>query len=213
MRLRVRPRHHGASCHPQPLFSEQGTIVRKLFASLLLLSSLVACSGGGASSYVGLWQTADKTPKTVEITKDGNSYLLTDLNATDMVGRKKAPIVLTQAGEQLVFSTGYGSAPLGLSEDKNTLRFDKWTFARIPKQDAEQVKTAIEAAQVQATADAEQCKTMGKEMDEKSKEIDRSRSKDSLAVKERLRNDFYARADKIPDCKRKLMIIAVTGIL
>lgn len=181
--------------------------MKNLIGALVLLISAFSCSAADYSAYAGLWQSEGNPPKTVEITRDGESYLLADLRATDISGKKQAPALLSGAGPQLTLNTGMGAASLGLSGDKNTLYFDKWTFKRIPGKDAEQVKRDINIAQATRQADRAKCVALGKEYEAKSNEINRSSAapKARLASQLELKKDTVTRAETIPDCKRMLM--------
>src|SRR5690349_21580972 len=117
--------------------------MKNLMAMLALALSALGCTGDGAAKYVGVWQTADERPKTYEILRDGDTFLLDDLKGRDFSGKKTSPRPLSKQGEQLVLNTGMGTAPLALSDDKNTLYFDKWTFKRVPAKDADKVREDI----------------------------------------------------------------------
>lgn len=182
--------------------------MKRLGAILLVLLGAIGCTAESHSSYVGLWQTQGPPQKTLEIRKDGDSYLLVDLRETDMTGKRREPQALSKAGAQLAFNTGFGAAPLALSEDQKTLYFDKWTFARVPQQEASAVKQAIEAQHAQRKLNQEACAALGEEFERKGKEINRSNVPPStkLAQGAELKKDVTARAEKIPDCKTILML-------
>ena len=170
--------------------------MKKLVGALLLLVSAFSCSAADYSAYVGLWQAEGSPPKTVEIARDGDSYLLADLRATDFSGKKQGPTLLSGVGPQLAFNTGAGAESLGLSADKNTLYFDKWTFKRIPAKDAEQVKRDINSAQSNQQANRAQCTALGKEYEAKGNEINRSTMapKAKLASQADLKKNIVSRA-------------------
>ena len=182
--------------------------MRKIITALLLLLSTLSCKANEYSTYVGVWQTGDAPPKTVEISKDGNSYLLSDLRATDFSGKKQSPRVLSEAGSQLAVNTGMGTAPLGLSGDKNTLYFDKWAFKRVPKQDADRVNSEIQSAQLERKINQDQCKALGRDFEYKANEIYQSNAtaKAKMTRQAELKRDLVANAEKIPDCKRTLLL-------
>lgn len=180
----------------------------KLLASFLACCLLLACSRDSHSDYLGVWQTADKSPKTWEVLKDGDTYLLSRLSETDAIGKPIGPAVLTKLGEQLAFNNGLSAVPMGLSGDKKSLYFDKWTFVRVPAGEAQKVKDGITKQREARIANRERCAALRKEFDQKQSGIDASKQEGQakLSQKNALRQQLASQAEEIPDCKRQLML-------
>jgi hypothetical protein len=169
---------------------------------------LIGCGQGPHSAYVGVWQSLDSTPKTFELSKDGETFLLQDLRDYDGQGKLRAPMVLSKDGDQLVVKTGFGQVALGLTESGKKLNFDRWSLAKVSPSEAPQVKEAIRiqfAKRMKARTD---CAALGKTFEERERVINQSSVPGSskLAQLSALRAEKIAKASEIDDCKRQLMI-------
>ncbi|WP_092761917.1 hypothetical protein [Rhodoferax sp. OV413] len=182
--------------------------MKTLLTVLFLLLSVPDCNADEHAGYIGIWQTTGQPPKILEISRDGDTYLLTDLRATELSGKKQAARALSKTGPQLTVNTGVGSVPLALSADKNTLYFDKWTFAKLPGTDAPRVKAELLSELQQRQSNRELCQTLGREVEQRGNDISRSNATagSKLASTTALKKESIARADKIPDCKQMLML-------
>jgi len=116
--------------------------------SFILATTLIACSGDSLNSYVGLWErTNSQFVRVLEISKDGDTYLIDDdiLYDKDFLGNKKAPHVLTKSDGKLSIQRAFGSTQLALSKDKKTLRladrsYKKISISRLNEIKAEEAK-------------------------------------------------------------------------
>jgi hypothetical protein len=178
--------------------------VSKYLAILLVPFFVIACSRDTHADYVGLWQVpGGGESKILEITKDGDSYLLDDLRATDMLGKRTSPAVLTVNGPQLAFNFGLGSVPLAISGDKNTLRFDQWELTRVEQSKASEVKQTIVKVREQRESNRASCKALENEFKEKESAISRSGVSGSARMSNvaQLKREFIERTGKVSDCK------------
>ena len=176
----------------------------KSLVFLLIPLLVVACSRDTHADYIGLWQVPGSgESKVLEITKDGDSYLLDDLRATDMLGKKTSPTVLTVNGPQLAFNFGLGSVPLAISGDKNTLRFDQWQLIRVEKGKAPEVKQAIVKVREQRETNRASCKALESEFKEKEAAISRSGVNGTARMSNvaQLKREFIEKTGKVSDCK------------
>jgi hypothetical protein len=113
---------------------------------LLIVGVLFTIPGWGReqhAAYVGVWQSLEGTPKTFQVSRDGQTFLLQDLRDYSAQGKLNAPKVLSSEGDQLILKTGFGQAALALRNNGKQLVFDKWTLSKVNDSDAERVKATI----------------------------------------------------------------------
>ena len=125
----------------------------RLLLSVIPILLLTACSSSSNySEYMGYWQQDDvkSNAKVAKIYQDGDTYLMDANIYTDKTTsvRNAAPAVLTANEDKLSWSTGMGSAELGLSDDGSTLYVANNTFTKIDEAKAneigEKLKTCAE---------------------------------------------------------------------
>lgn len=183
--------------------------MRKLF--VLMVTVLFVLSGCGReqhAGYVGVWQSLEGTPKTFQISRDGQSFFLQDLRDYNAQGKLNAPIVLSPEGDQLVAKTGFGQVALALRDDGKKLVFDKWTLSKVSASESEQVKTSIANDFAKHARDRSDCQALGRIFEERENEINRSSEAATVKLdKQRaLKAEKIAKASAISDCKRQLLI-------
>jgi hypothetical protein len=181
----------------------------KLFA--LIASLIFVLSGCGReqhADYVGVWQSLEGTPKTFDISREGQTLFLQDLRDHNAQGKLNAPVVLSSEGDQLFVKTGFGQVVLALRNDGKQLVFDKWTLSKVDASDAEQVKTTIQNDFAKRAKDRNDCQALGKLFEERENDINRSGDVATVKLERQraLKAQKIAKASEISDCKRQLLI-------
>jgi len=99
-------------------------MMKRLVFPALALMLLAAC-GKGADNYVGYWQKDGNMPTVLEIRKEGGNYF-----ATEILKEGAQSELLTEKDGQLMFNI-LGDVPIRLSDDGNSLYFEKESYRRI----------------------------------------------------------------------------------
>jgi hypothetical protein len=178
---------------------------------LLIVGVLFTIPGWGReqhAAYVGVWQSLEGTPKTFQVSRDGQTFLLQDLRDYSAQGKLNAPKVLSSEGDQLILKTGFGQAALALRNNGKQLVFDKWTLSKVNDSDAERVKATIASEFAKRIKDRSDCQAIGKLFEERENEINRSSVAASVKLEKQRahKQEKIAKASEISDCKRQLLI-------
>jgi len=114
-------------------------MLKKTLLLLVLTLALAGCSNNDPfEDYLGLWELQDsgkKKEKVLEITRDGETLLI-----NENVLRGGKPTVMKKSDGQLSVSAGFADFPLGLSENRDILRFADGTYKRIDVERLKEVK-------------------------------------------------------------------------
>jgi hypothetical protein len=173
----------------------------------LLLALVSGCSPEPQAAFVGVWQTTGASPKTLEIHRDGDTYVFQDLRPSPFTGEREGPRVLTREGDHLALSNGVGLLPLGLSGDRGTLLLAGETLTRVTGAEATGLKRQLDADHAKRTADRQRCQQIDAEWHVKERGIRQaglSAPEQRRRVTE-LRADLRAQASRLTQCWRGWM--------
>jgi len=191
---------------------------------VLLLSG---CSGDPYEKYYGLWEEQDTNRVAfMKISKDGETILMTrglldykkSLITGKKVKQKKEISTLNQKDDRLSIETPFGGVQLGLSEDKNILRFGDSEYKRADETRLKEANIEFVRVYEKNIKNKEECKVLrneylkerkllaketnsralsiGKNKEEKNKLVEYIKSE-----KEKLKDKYKTQAGNIDNCR------------